>query len=309
MPEEIAQKEFNHCLTTLNADGGFSGYESVRLTKDGKRVPVEITGVAIRDSAQKITNYASIVVDISERKKAEGERLKAHMLESIGILAGGMAHDFNNLLTVMLSNISIAKMSLKPEDEAFKRLSHAEEICSMAGGLCKRLIVYATGGEPAEKVMALPPLITTTVDALLSGSNIASRYDLPDDLYLLALDEGQMKHVMANLAGNAKEAMPQGGMLSIRGENLDITSKDSLPLRDGRYLKISIHDTGVGIPSDNLAKIFDPYYSTKDTYHKKGLGLDLAVCYSIIKRHGGLITAESEPGRGTTFHIFLPAAG
>jgi signal transduction histidine kinase len=118
-----------------------------------------------------------------------------------------------------------------------------------------------------------------------------------------------MRQVFGNLAMNAREAMPDGGRLSIRGENLQISAQDSLPIQEGRYLRISVRDTGVGIPSENLARIFDPYYSTKDTYSQKGLGLGLAVCYSIIKRHDGLITAESEPGKGTTFSIYIPAAG
>ncbi len=309
IPEEIAQKELEHCLSILNAEGGFSGYESVRLTKDGRRVPVELTGVAIRDKAQNITSYASIMVDITNRKTAEDERLKSHVLESIGILAGGIAHDFNNLLTAILGNITVAKMFVQPADKAFSRLADAEQVCLIAGQLSQRLLTFASGGYPVRKIAELSGLIKETGDTILDGSNISFDFIWPDDLYPLAIDEGQMQQVFNNLVTNAREAMPNGGRLTVRGENLNIAAQDNMPLQEGYYVKISIRDTGAGMSEENLARVFDPYFSTKDTYSQKGLGLGLAVCYSIIKRHDGLITVASEVGKGTTFTIYIPAAG
>jgi PAS domain S-box-containing protein len=305
--EETGQQEFDHCMLVLNSDGFMTGFESVRITKDGRRVPVAVTAVVIKDKTQKIINYASIMVDLTERKKAEEERLKGHMLESIGILAGGIAHDFNNLLNVIVGNIAVAKMSTQPGDKVFSRLDDAENVCGIAGELSKRLITFATGGDPLKKIMSLSALIMNTVSALLKDAAITADFNLPDDLYLVAIDEGQMKQVIYNLVINAKEAMPHGGTLTLRGENLRVSAHDSYPMREGDYLKIAIRDTGAGIPAENLAKIFDPYYSTKDTYSQKGLGLGLAVCYSIIKRHDGLMTVESQVGEGTTFYMYLPA--
>jgi PAS domain S-box-containing protein len=307
IPEDIARQELEHCLTILNAEGVLTGYESMRLHKDGRRVPVELTAVAIRDKTQNIVNYASIMVDITDRKKAEEERLKSHMLESIGILAAGIAHDFNNLLNVIVGDIHIAKKSLTSDDKAFSRLTDAEQICDMAGDLSKRLITFATGGDPLRKTMPVQGLLTDTVSGVLKGTLIHAAFDLPDDLDQVSMDEGQMKQVFINLVMNAKDAMPNGGTFFIRAENVRVSSQDSLPMREGSYVRIFFHDTGAGIPEDKLAKIFDPYYSTKDTYSQKGLGLGLAVCYSVIKRHDGLITAESEVGKGTTFIIYLPA--
>jgi len=306
IPEEISQQELEHCLTILNKEGFFSGYESVRLAKDGRRIPVELTAVAIKGKAQNIRSYASIMVDITDRKKAEEERLKSHMLESIGLLAGGIAHDFNNLLTIILGDINVAKMFVQSGDKVFERLSHAEQICEKAGDLSKRLITFATGGDPVKKNMSLSGLLIKTVNILLKDSNINMVFDLPADLHTIAIDEGQMTQAINNLVINAKEAMPQGGTLTVRGENVRISAQDNLPLQAGDYVKISFRDTGAGIPSENLAKIFDPYFTTKDTYYQKGLGLNLAVCYSIIKRHDGLITVASEVGKGTTFIIYLP---
>ncbi len=307
IPKEIGQKELGHCLSILNADGFFSGYESVRLSKEGRKVPVELTAVAIRDKGQNIKSYASIMVDITDRKKAEEERLKSHMLESIGVLAGGIAHDFNNLLNIIIGDIHVAKMYVPPGDKTFNRLADAEQICEMAGDLSKRLITFATGGDPVKKTMSLTELLINTVTVLLKGSKVHPEFDLQDDLYPVAIDEGQMKQVLNNLVINAMEAMPQGGTLTVRGENFHILAQDRLPMKAGNYLKISVRDTGAGIPSENLARIFDPYFTTKSTYYQKGLGLGLAVCYSIIKRHNGLITVESEVGKGTTFIIYLPA--
>jgi PAS domain S-box-containing protein len=307
IPEDRAQKELDHCFALLNTEGFFSGYESVRIARDGRLIPVELTGVTIVDKEQKSRYYASITTDISERKKMEQERLKSHMLESIGLLAGGIAHDFNNLLTIMLSNIYIVKTLIPKQEKAAERLTHMEEICVLASELSRRLITFSTGGDPIKRILTLSGLLTDTVSLMLKDSNVNLLIDLPDDLHAVAIDEGQMKQVISNLVYNAREAMQGGGSLTIRGENLNVTSDDSLPIRKGDYVKISFTDTGVGIPAENLAKIFDPYYSTKDTYSQKGLGLGLAVCYSVIKKHDGLITVESEVGKGTTFHIFIPA--
>ena len=306
IPEEIAREELGHCLSLLNLNGYFSGYESVRLTKDGRKVPVELTAVAIRDKTDKIVSYASIMVDLTDRKKAEEERLKGHMLESIGLLAGGIAHDFNNLLNVIVGNIAVTKMSAQPGDKIYSRLDDAENVCGIASELSKRLITFATGGDPLKKIVSLSELLVNTVSTMLKDSNIKAEFDFPDDLYRVAIDEGQMKQAIYNLVINAKEAMPNGGTLTVRGENISISAQDSYPMQEGDYLRISLRDTGAGIPAENLAKIFDPYYSTKDTYNQKGLGLGLAVCYSIIKRHGGLVTVESQVGEGTTFYIYLP---
>jgi signal transduction histidine kinase len=247
------------------------------------------------------------MVDLTDRKKAEEERMKGHMLESIGLLAGGIAHDFNNLLNVIVGNISVTKMSVQPGDKAYNRLDDAENVCGIASELSRRLITFATGGDPLKKIVSLSELLVNTISTMLKDSTIRAEFSFPEDPYRVAIDEGQMKQVIHNLVINAKEAMPDGGTLRVRGENLRISAHDTYPMREGDYLKISIRDTGAGIPAENLAKIFDPYYSTKDTYSQKGLGLGLAVCYSIIKRHDGLMTVESQIGEGTTFSIYLPA--
>jgi len=309
IPDEIAQKELEHCISLLNSQNGFTGYESIRVSKDGRMIPVELIGIAIRDSNGVLKNYASIMVGISNRKKAEEEKLKSHMLESVCMLAGGIAHDFNNLLTIIISDIGIAKMLVESDDKAVSRLANAERVGMLASELSRRLLTFSSEGEPVKKIGQVSDLVVSATKILLKGTNVSLKIDFPDDLYPAAIDEAQIKQVVTNLVNNAKEAMPNGGVLSVRGENLVISRQANLPIREGRYVKISFSDTGVGIPVEKTAKIFDPYYSTKDTFTQKGLGLGLAVCYSMISRHDGLLTVDSEVGKGTTFTIYLPAAG
>ncbi|HET7319127.1 MAG TPA: PAS domain S-box protein [Nitrospirota bacterium] len=293
----------------IEEKGRVSDYELIVRAKDGRLFPASLNARIVYDQAGRPAGREGVWRDISERKKMEEERLKHHVLESIGILAGGIAHDFNNLLNVINGDIYIAKKLLQPEDKTYCRLTDAEQVCEIAGELSRRLITFATGGDPVRKTMQMSELLAGTIGGQLKGSAIKPEFDLPEDLRPVAIDEGQMKQVFANLVMNAKEAMPEGGTLTIRGENLTVASTDNLPMSEGEYVRISIGDTGVGIAPQNLAKVFDPYFSTKNTYHERGLGLSLAVCYSVLKRHNGLLTVESEVGRGTTFHLYLPVAG
>ncbi len=308
IPEEIAQAEMEHCLNVLNAEGFFSGYETVRLSKDGRYIPVDVTAVTIRDKEQKIQNYASIMVDITERKKSDEERMKMHTLESIGILAGGIAHDFNNLLCSIVGNIEVAKLAMPEDGKAFARLTDAETGCDKAQELSKRLITFATGGEPLRKVMRINGLIIEAVTEAMKEAPLKVTFDLPEDLQTVAIDASQMAQVFKNLALNAREAMPGGGSFSVLGENIIASEgKVGFLVPDMHYVRIIVQDTGCGIPPENMSKIFDPYFSTKQTYSQKGLGLGLAVCYSTIARHDGFISASSVMGEGTTFTIHLPA--
>ena len=249
-----------------------------------------------------------IFEDITERKKAEEERLKNHTLESVGILAGGIAHDLNNLLNSIIGNIVLARTAAPTDVKVLKRLSDAEEICYAASELSDRLITFSPGGCPITRRMSMSSMLTDTVTALLKDSGISPVFHIPENLYAVNIDERQMEQVFKNLVVNAKEAMPKGGSFTIRGENLNVSEPDNVLMKEGRYVRISLSDTGAGIPAERLTKIFGAYYSTKDTYSQKGLGLGLAVCHSIVKKHDGLITVESEVGKGATFHIYLPAA-
>ncbi len=247
--------------------------------------------------------------DITERRRYDEERLRATKLESVGILAGGIAHDFNNILTAIFANIGLAKMlsaknSVTPDPAIAERLNAAERACLRARDLTKQLLTFAKGGAPVKNPASIGRFITETAGFALRGSNVRCDLHLPDDLWPVEVDEGQMSQVIQNLVINADHAMPEGGVLHIHASNTLVDLNQGLPIKAGRYVKVSIEDQGKGIPQEHLPKIFDPYFTTK----QKGSGLGLATTYSIVNRHGGHITVTSELGVGTTFTFFLPVS-
>ncbi|MFH1562387.1 MAG: CBS domain-containing protein [Nitrospirota bacterium] len=232
------------------------------------------------------------------------EHIRIQKLESLGLLAGGIAHDFNNLLTSILGNISFFKISIKPEDEHLGRLTETEKIILRAKNLTHQLLTFAQGGLPVKKVISISELLKESVEFALAGSNIKCDFSIPDNLLPVECDEGQLSQVFNNLIINAKEAMPKGGIIEIKAQNLSVLPEQIIDIPEGKYIKISITDTGCGIPKKYLNKIFDPYLTTKS--RKSGLGL--TTTYSIVKKHYGYIDVESKSGIGTTFHIYLPAS-
>ncbi len=244
-----------------------------------------------------------LAVDITDRKRAEEEALRASKLEALGLLAGGIAHDFNNFLTSILGNVSLAKLKVQGQEDLERLLSLAEEGCLKAKGLTYQLLTFAKGGSPVKKPSSVGDIIRETVSFCLRGSNVKWEIEVGEDLWLVDLDPTQFSQVLTNLVINAKQAMPEGGILRVLARNKEIKTWIPGPLPPGRYVEIIVEDTGEGIPEEYLSKIFDPYFTTK----KDGTGLGLAISYAIIKKHGGHIRVESEVGQGTTFFIYLPA--
>jgi len=240
----------------------------------------------------------------------ERQLQQAQKLEATGTLAEGIAHDFNNLLSIIMGYVSLAEDDIKPETVVSEYLQEAGKASLRAQELTKQLITFSKGGAPVKKIGSIEGLVKETINFVLSGSKIKCEYFLPHALWLVEFDEGQMKHAVKNLAFNAVESMPDSGNIDIKIENLQIssqTAKQSLPLSEGKYVKISIRDQGVGIPEEHLSKVFEPYFSTKEKGIQKGMGMGLATTYSIVNRHGGYITVESEMGIGTAFTLYLPA--
>jgi PAS domain S-box-containing protein len=280
--------------------------ETEFIAKDGRRILVEgkchckfIDGkpVAIR----------GIFRDITERRKLEIELQKAQKLESIGLLAGGIAHDFNNILTGLLAVLTMVKSALPANNEQIDILEEAKQTCLQGKELTGKFLTFAEGGSPLKKCIGTADLLKQTVETALRGSNIHCRFSVPADLPRVLIDAGQIQQVINNVVINAREAMPNGGELRISAVSEEIGAGAGLDLADGSYQKISITDQGVGIPPENLAKIFDPYFTTKRMASARGTGFGLAICYSIMRKHDGTITVESENGKGTSFHIYLPA--
>jgi PAS domain S-box-containing protein len=245
--------------------------------------------------------------DVTERQQAEDERLRLSKLESIGLLAGGIAHDFNNIMTGVLGYISFAKLDLPPDSPVYGRLSEAEQAAIEAKNLTQQLLTFSKGGAPVKERIDIPSLLMESVSFVLRGSNVRCAWDLPEDLWPVHVDTGQMKQVVHNLAINAIQAMPDGGTLTIRGVNLILGSSTQIKgktLSPGFYVKLTFADEGIGMAPEQLDSIFDPYFTTKPN----GTGLGLTTVYTIISRHDGAITVDAAPQEGATFEIYLPAA-
>ena len=249
--------------------------------------------------------------DIKKDKRAEDELQKIRNLESIAALSGGIAHDYNNLLTVIIGNISLIQSYIEPEDMIYGLLDEALEASMTAKSLTQKLITFSRGGAPIMETASIAPVIKNATEFTLSGSNIKCEFSIPDDLWLVQIDKTQIGHVIHNLVMNAREAMPGGGIIKVAAENVNVAAKSpglKIGLEKGNYVKISITDQGIGISRENLDKIFDPYFSTKEMGTQKGMGLGLSICHSIIKKHNGDIVAESFAGPGASLHFYLPAS-
>lgn len=279
------------------------------LGRDGAERPVELSAAPIYDDQGHISGSVLVFRDISEKLKIIEEYQKVARLESLGLLAGGIAHDFNNLLTAIVGSISVARVYAdKPgmQHKLMQSLERAEKACLQSKDLTQQLLTFAKGGAPIKQKASLPELIRDSANFVLQGSNIERHYKLPEDTWLVEVDPGQFSQVVQNLVLNAFQAMPDGGKLTIAGENLAANHPDlkGLPLTEGPYVRFTVQDTGVGISLENQARIFDPYFTTKEA----GNGLGLAICYSVIRNHQGYIRVHSAPGQGTIFNIFLPAS-
>jgi PAS domain S-box-containing protein len=295
----------------ITGEGNFKNKESTFKTREGKEVPILFSKSVLKDNSETPGGIVCVAKDISERKKLEEEILKTEKLESIGILAGGIAHDFNNLLSVMMGNISLAQLEVSPQDKIYKFLSDLEKAALKAGELTGKFITFSRGGWLKKEQLTLSLLLKNVMasEPMLQVKTISYHIDIPDHLLPIHGDKRQLSQVILNLLLNAVEAIPgeEGGRIAVSAENTSITTENQFQLKPGEYVKVSIEDNGTGIPAEIMDKVFDPYFSTKEKNAQKGMGLGLALCYSIIKKHEGHIHLESEPGKGTTVFIYLPA--
>ncbi len=296
--------KFRKNFPCFKAEGKIVGIEFEMVCKDGSNVTVAFNGKIGYNLDGSFKQTHCLLQDISERKRLEEEMSKSHKLESIGILAGGIAHDFNNLLAAIRNNIYLAMMHVDRENTAYENLELTDNIIHRATNLTQQLLTFSKGGSPIKKTASMIDLIRESAEFVLKGSNVKCEYNSAENLCPVEVDEGQISQVIHNLILNADQSMPEGGTIHISAENISFDSDAGLPLQEGKHVKVVIQDQGVGIAEDNLKKIFDPYFTTKEM----GRGLGLSIIYSIIKNHDGYIAVESELGVGTTFTIYLPAS-
>ncbi len=274
------------------------------IPKTGKSTPVFVAASPIHDLNSKIIGTVVAFRDVSEKRKLEAELNRSRNLESLGLLAGGIAHDFNNFLTGILGNLSIAKMNASSQDDGYAYLTKAEKASLQAKVLTQQLLSFSKGGASSRETVSMAKLLEEAVNFALTGASVTCKFSVTEDLADVDVDEAQINQVLNNLVINAIQATAGRGRLEVEAKNVKIDSFSGLPMVEGDAVRIDIKDNGEGIPQENLEKIFEPYFTTKE----KGTGLGLAVCYSIIKKHGGHIQVDSEQGSGACFSIYLPAS-
>ncbi|MBP5450323.1 MAG: response regulator, partial [Spirochaetales bacterium] len=267
---------------------------------------IQETVVPVSDSDMQ-TGYVVVFRDVRNELILQEEIIKNQKIESIGLLAGGLAHDFNNILSGIMGNLYLAKTYLSSDDlnndEMMEIISDMEQASERAKHLTMQMLTFSKGGTPVRKNINLKNLLYKSVNFSLVGTNVRCEFDIDDFLWNADADEGQIDQVINNLIINAAQAMPDGGTINVSAHNSIIDEESDVPLTPGNYIRISVADTGTGISQENLKKIFDPYFTTKT----KGYGIGLASTYSIIKKHYGYITVDSEEGKGTTFTFYLMA--
>jgi len=275
------------------------------LMIDGKQISLSLSPI----SDEKGKTVIVILNDVSERKRMEAQLLQAQKMEAIGTLAGGIAHDFNNLLMVIQGYVSLMLLEIASSHPHYDMLKNIENKVQSGSKLTSQLLGYARKGRYEVRPIHLNSLIEETSEAFgRTRKEITIHRELADNLFLIEADQGQIEQVLMNLMVNAADAMPYGGDLFLKTANAtheEMRSKFYVP-KPGRYVMLSVRDTGIGMDSKTLEHIFEPFFTTKEL--GKGTGLGLASVYGIVKGHDGYIDVESRLGYGTTFKIYLPAS-
>ncbi len=301
---QVKSQRISGTVSEVTRRGGLeiSDVPLALVNREGEERIVEISGSPVRTTDGETLGAVLAVRDITEKHKLEKELAKIGKIESLGLLAGGIAHDFNNLLTAIIGNLSLAKIEAGENSACSEILDRIENVSHRAVNLTRQLLTFSRGGDPIKKSASIVELLEESVSFLLAGSNVRSHFFVGGDIRSVDIDPDQISQVLHNLIINTIQAMPGGGNVSIRVQN--VSDVRWLPLAAGSYVKISISDEGVGIPRKHLGRIFDPYFTTKEY----GSGLGLAITFSIIKKHGGHIDVESSEGVGSTFNVYLRAS-
>jgi two-component system cell cycle sensor histidine kinase/response regulator CckA len=284
------------------AERGEAELEAPFRRKDGSILIGQMSARLIEIDGVKCV--LSITRNVTERKRMDEMFLTAEKLESLSLLAGGIAHDFNNLLAGILGNISLARTEIPEKHPAEASLHDAESAVLRARDLTLQLLTFARGGAPVTRLADVGHLVRDAAVFASHGSPCACAFEIHDGLWPAEIDEAQLSQVVQNVVINAVQAMPTGGQITVRMQNLTLAVENPYALPAGPYLSVSIADQGTGIPEGLLKRIFDPYFTTKQS----GSGLGLATSYSIIRRHKGYLGASSAPGGGSTFTFLVPAA-
>jgi two-component system cell cycle sensor histidine kinase/response regulator CckA len=302
-------KERDRLLDVLRRDGKVEGWETALRKRDGSAVPVRISGW-LRGGNGKPEIFSPYVEDMTRQNTLEQQVRQVQKLEAVGRLAGGMAHDFNNVLVVIKLSTELMLAEITPDSTFSKPLLQILNAADRAAALTRQMLAFGRQQIMQARVINLNTVVTETAHMLrqVIGEDIELVTNLADDLENSRLDPDQMTQVILNLAVNARDAMPKGGILHLETAVADLDetyTKEHPPVQPGRYAMLAVSDTGTGIDKSIVPRIFDPFFTTKDV--GKGTGLGLSIVYGIVKQSGGYIWVYSEPGHGTTFKLYFPA--
>jgi len=283
--------------------------ETINYRKDGTAFDLEWQIAPIRSAAGKTTHFVAIQRDVTERKRMEARLFQSQKMETVGKLAGGVAHEFNSILTAIIGQSELLLSDLAPENPSRTNAAEIRKAAERAATLTRQLLAYGRKQILQPVVLDLNRILSDMLSTLqhLVGKGVDVRLVPKTGLKKVRIDPGQMEQVVVSLAMNAAEAMPHGGKLTLETGNVTLDENYVRPfpgLKPGEYVMLAISDTGIGMGEAVKARAFEPFFSTKET--GKGMGLGLATCYGILKQSNGHINLYTEPGRGTTFKIYLP---
>lgn len=314
---DLEGEPFVSLLAEGDRQSGLSAFERIEKGKRLKApVELELIGknrkVSVQMYARRLEGSDSIVVhfiDLTEQKELEEQFVQSQKMQAIGQLAGGVAHDFNNLLTAMIGFCDLLLLRHKPGDPSFSDIMQIKQNANRAANLVRQLLAFSRQQTLRPKVQDISDILTEVSHLLrrLIGANIELEVVHGSDLGLVKVDVGQMEQVLINLAVNARDAMPEGGKLTVKTssfENSDPLERGGDDMPPGRWVCMAVSDVGTGISSENLSRIFEPFFTTKEV--GQGTGLGLATVYGIIRQTGGYLHVDSEIGKGTSFQIYLP---
>jgi PAS domain S-box-containing protein len=313
---EIALKHLDGHLAEGANTGNYDGSDRFELElycKDGTTISTEILASAILGEDGLPVGILGVTRDITERKKLEAQLLQARKMEAIGTLAGGIAHDFNNILSIIVGNTELALNDVPESKPAYQKLKDVHKACLRARDVVKQILAFSRQSHQEKKPVHITPIIEESLQLIRSSipTTIEIRQNLASESDIVHADATQINQVLINLCTNAAHSMREkGGVLEINSDNLHIdeNSYDIYPeLIPGRYLRLVVSDTGDGIDPDIVERIFEPYFTTKEV--GKGSGMGLAVAHGIVTDHDGLISASSEPGKGSSFQVIFPVVG
>ena len=303
------ESERERLLKMLESEDFVENFEAVEKKKDGQKINVLLNVTAQRDTEGNIVTIRGLTRDVTEQRKLEQQFFRAQRMESIGTLAGGIAHDLNNVLAPITMGVEMLKSRIK--DEGSQKILRTMEVSAHRGsGMIKQVLTFARGVSVERVVLQIGHLIREMqkIMAETFPKSIQFRTKVANNLWPVSADATQIHQVLLNLCVNARDAMPDGGFLTIAAENV-VLDKNSIPKsiesKSGPYVYLTVTDTGTGIPQRLIDKVFDPFYTTKEI--GKGTGLGLSTVHSIVKNHGGFINLYSEMGKGTKFSVYLPA--